>query len=967
MDPSDDAIAEHRRDAAGGSINAMNDLAMALRDRYRYRGDAADLLDAIATLRTAIAHVPDHPIRHSLRANLSALLLDRFEEFGELDDLYRVLAGCDESIPRLDPDGRLVAETMRAETLVVLAEHTGQAGFAVEALAAAAALPDDPPVRFVRAKAQLVRYRFTADRGALSEAVELLAADARTATGDRVPLVLGLLGDALLDVADDTGDETVRQTAIGHLRTTLDDTPSGSPLRLQRQINLAAALRDRGRHTGDATAGREGVDLMRDVVAGTDPESRFWPNRLDNYLTALDDLVDLTGDLAVLDEALRIAGRAGGGRAGASRAGASRAGVTTMLLTGLLYRQRFVHTRDERDLAAAIAAFVDAVDQDPDQVAAQGNLAAARLSEYELTGDPEALRQAVTGSAAVVRGSPPGSSTRGEALVIHANALLASAERRSDPGMLAAVRHTLREAARIPALRPAKRVEAARDWARIEARTDAWSAATDAYTYAVELLPLVAPRRLARVDQQRALARLDGLAAEAAACALQAGDPPTAVRLLELGRGVLGGQGLQRRSDLSQLRSRAPGLADELSAAFDRLVPSAPVTGLDADDRHAQDLRLAELLDRARRLDGLADFLAPPNLTRLLAATADGPVVLVNVSAVRSDALIVKPSGVTPVGLPGLTPGAVTDRAAAFGAALAAAAVPGPGERAAQDTVADVLRWLWDEIAEPVLARLGHTAPGPAAGPAGGVAGGVAWPRVWWSPVGELAMLPLHAAAPGPDGAGVLDRVISSYTPTLRALGEASGPVAVDEGDLVTVAVGDAPGAPVLANVEREATAIGAPFRLDGEQASVAAVRAALTTHPSVHFACHGASDVDDPSASHLLLSDGRLTALDVSALDLSDARLAVLSACETALGTRRIPDESLHLVSAFQLAGYRAVIGTLWPVNDLVARRVAVDLHAGLRAGSDPATALHHAVRRCRARYPATPTLWAAHVHSGR
>jgi hypothetical protein len=54
------------------------------------------------------------------------------------------------------------------------------------------------------------------------------------------------------------------------------------------------------------------------------------------------------------------------------------------------------------------------------------------------------------------------------------------------------------------------------------------------------------------------------------------------------------------------------------------------------------------------------------------------------------------------------------------------------------------------------------------------------WPRVWWAPGGHLGQLPLHAAGHyvgqlSGDHAGrnVMDRVISSYTPTVRALGYA--------------------------------------------------------------------------------------------------------------------------------------------------------------------------------------------------
>jgi CHAT domain-containing protein len=153
----------------------------------------------------------------------------------------------------------------------------------------------------------------------------------------------------------------------------------------------------------------------------------------------------------------------------------------------------------------------------------------------------------------------------------------------------------------------------------------------------------------------------------------------------------------------------------------------------------------------------------------------------------------------------------------------------------------------------------------------------------------------------------------------------------------------------------------------------------ALPEHPYAHFACHGVSDPDDPSNARLLVHDHQrapLTVRQVSRLDLRGARLAVLSACETARGAKRLADESIHITSAFQVAGYPHVIGTLWPVHDAVARRMVRSLYRRLREGHPAdlpgldagrsAVALHHAVRECRAAFPRTPSLWAAHVHSG-
>ncbi|WP_410609441.1 CHAT domain-containing protein [Amycolatopsis sp. lyj-109] len=954
--PFDDAIEQYRREAAEGSLNAMNDLAVALRDRARHTDDPDDLREGIAQLRAAIGYVPDHPIRYPLLANLSSLLTDEFQRTGDEAVLHEALAGCDEAIPGLDQENRPLAAMLRVEVLVLLAEHTRDLGHATEAVEAAARLPRGPGALFVHGKALCAQYELTYDHAALAEAAGLLAASVRATPPDDPAHLLRLnqLGDALQRSAEHTGDDAVREEAVRHLREAVALARPGSDLRLHHQVDLAAALRDRGQRTGDVAALREGADLLGEVLAATPPDTRPWANRCENYLVAAYDLVVRTGDLDLLDRAVET---------GRSGRGLSSRATTIPLLLGLLHHERFRWTRQEADLAEAVAEFAGVADSVPygerDHVTALGNLGVAWLDRHRFTGDEEALRRAVTALGTAVRASAPDSSERGEALVNHGDALIAHYDRRLDPGILAAAALAYQEAAGIRALRPIVRIKAARSWARAEAEAGHWRQARDAAGYAVGLLPLVVPRRLARTDQQQALAELDGLAADAAAAALAAGDPETAVRLLELGRGVLGGQVLQSRSDLSRLHAVAPDLAARLGAAFDRLTPSGPVTGADADRRHDADIRLLALLEQARALPGFADFLAPPDLAGLLPSTVDGPVVLINVSELRADAVIVRPSGVTALPLPGVTPGEVAARAAAFGAALAASIRPGTDEAAAQHTIADVLAWLWDHIAGPVLAHLGHTGP-----PAG------AWPRVRWSPVGRLALLPLHAAGRFPDGPAVLDRVVSSYTPTLRALRHAWERAPRAGGDLLVVSIGDAPGAAVLRGVDREAADIAnrtTATKLSGAAATVDAVRAALLTHTSAHFACHAVSDPGDPSAGHLLLHDGPLSVLDVSGLDLSGVRLAVLSACETSLGAPRIPDEGLHLVSAFQLAGYPQVVGTLWRVNDRVARLVAVDLHEGVAAGQDVADALHHAVRRCRDRFPRTPSLWAAYLHSGR
>ncbi|WP_131792609.1 CHAT domain-containing protein, partial [Candidatus Protofrankia datiscae] len=166
---------------------------------------------------------------------------------------------------------------------------------------------------------------------------------------------------------------------------------------------------------------------------------------------------------------------------------------------------------------------------------------------------------------------------------------------------------------------------------------------------------------------------------------------------------------------------------------------------------------------------------------------------------------------------------------------------------------------------------------------------------------------------------------------------------------------------------------------LVGDDATRATVTAALPAARWAHFACHGTANLANPSASRLLLTDHQqqpLTVVDVARLRLDRAQLAFLSACETARPGGRLADEVIHLASAFQLAGYRHVIGTLWPISDQHAVDIADHIYTTLSAtgtltatGTATATvavAVHTATRQLRDRWPHEPSVWASHIHAG-
>jgi CHAT domain-containing protein len=110
------------------------------------------------------------------------------------------------------------------------------------------------------------------------------------------------------------------------------------------------------------------------------------------------------------------------------------------------------------------------------------------------------------------------------------------------------------------------------------------------------------------------------------------------------------------------------------------------------------------------------------------------------------------------------------------------------------------------------------------------------------------------------------------------------------------------------------------------------------------HFTGHGAYNSRNPADSALALTDGLLTAKDISQLDLSSYELIVLAACETALtGNDDIKTEYVGLASAFLKAGAANVLSTLWPVNEVASCWFSIYFYQQLLQNQPPALSLHN------------------------
>jgi len=902
-------------------VECLNNLSNALRALFRETDDSDILDEAIAIGRAAVDATPgDHHAKAIPLSNLGLMLWNRGERSGDMAPLREAVEVIRAALAAAPP-GFIYRQGLLSNlsgALKSLSDRSGDIAALRDAVQASrdAVTASTAAIQRAMALSNLAHalhglHDATGDLGALSEAIE-----ARQAAAAGIPAghperasTLHSLGLDLRDRFEATGDSADLRAAVQAEREAVRATPEGHPSLAMRLSGLGSALHELGKSQREAEPLAEAASVHRAAAAATPMGHPMRAGMLSNLGHALQDLAESAGDLGMLREAVTVA------RTAVASLRAESMG-STVILTGCAKRMH--------------------------------RLAVSSGDHGTL---PEARELLARATAA--KSAPP--SVRAEALITRA---------------------------------------------LVEATSGDHAAELAAQEELVALLPTLAGRQLRRVDREHWLGQASGAGAGAAAAALLCGRPEHAVELLEQARGVMLAERMGSRSEAARLLGQAADLFDEFIRVRDLLgrldagkaatLGAQDADGLPANRREHREVRLREdrrlaaaqwddVLHRIRRRPGLADFLLPPAISRLQPQAADGPIVIITTEERRCDALVVAADQRQPVQdipLPGVTQESYFEQLDCFLAAQRAAL---RGRPAAQRDLNRILAWLWDVTAAPVLDSLGYTtSPLP----------GSAWPRLWWCPVGALAYLPFHAAGHHDDvtrGAAnprtVLDRVVSSYTATIRALSYArQSPAGQAPPKALVVAMPETPGESPLPAVDAETSAVTellpGSLLLRGQHASGAAVLDALPSHGVAHFCCHGLSDRGSPSMSRLLLDDHQtkpFTVAAISGLHLANAELAFLSACSTSDTAPHLANEAIHITGAFQIAGYRHVIGTLWPVRDDVAVQVAVDTYRHLTSGgtapvatAETALALHNAVRRSRAAEPSLPMWWASYIHVG-
>ncbi|MFF2627026.1 CHAT domain-containing protein [Kitasatospora griseola] len=1034
-------------------------LAVALGTRYRVMGVAGDGSEAVRVMREALAAAdPDDAQYSVLLSNLGEILVTGFLRDDNPSDLDAAIEAYERAFRTVLPTAPARAEYLPKLTSALRLRYDDRrsAGGLEHIVAVVrSAVADERPAPDCRSSslselARVFEWRFhhTGDRADLDAAVGAAreAVNLEAGSGTRSTPLLSRLSSVLFTRYEQMGNAADLDEAISTLERALADRPVGDEARLVQLHNHAVYVHVRALLTGSSADLDRSVVELREVASARSPddpgrsldfyslglalrvrhshlgEDADLHSAVEAHRTSLQEaaadplmrataafglantlslLFERTRDKAVLDEAITLAVAA---EPDFPEHGGNVSQPLSILSWLLRTRVDLPGDPDPADVAEMLRVSKRMIDTTHPDSHNYGlllrNRAAALVTAAQVRRDALLLDEAVDTAQQAVDATHPGDARRAEWLW---SLGLIRQKRYGVTGNRADLEATLacwREAARDRYGAPDMVMRCAVRAGRLAAGKGDIDGAVADYSLAVKQLPTVAWHGMRTEVRSDTLRRWSGLASEAAGAAIAAGQPVTAIEVLEQGRSVIWTQALDLRSDLSDLAGSHPDLAERITALRGRLDTFSPAgephglisptggppargSSTNAGERHRDLARQwDEAVAQVRGIEGFEHFLRPTPYGELKDAARGGPVVVVNASRYGCHALIVRHDAPEPevVELSEVSLQDVSGKASDLLSAVSAQTSPGTSFLArerARHVSHDVLGWLWDRIVWPVLTRLGHSAHPPSARSADA-------PRLWWYPVGLFSLLPLHAAGhhprhsstAHPGGTWTADLVISSYTPTLAALSRSRirrpEPAARRH---LAIGLPETPGLAALPAVAHELTALSRyaansieVTRLVGADATRRAVLDELRRCERIHFACHAAQDLADPAASAFRLHDGLLSIADIAELQLA-SELAYLSACQTAMGVPDLADEVIHLAAALQLTGCRHIVATSWAVGDSSAAETAEHFYrelASADSGGQPAMALHRAVRALHNSDPTDPMKWASYVHIG-
>jgi CHAT domain len=456
-----------------------------------------------------------------------------------------------------------------------------------------------------------------------------------------------------------------------------------------------------------------------------------------------------------------------------------------------------------------------------------------------------------------------------------------------------------------------------------------WSAAASAGELAARALWIL----MAVTDADLRLITLASFAAvpaDVASVLLRADRPDDAAVVLEIGRQHIT-RGWRETVDVDvALRNEHPKLLTRFlseteswrTAADEVLSETSPGRRQAAEEPARALAQVADTTASIRRQPGLAYFQALPSFAEIREAAAEVPVCYVWSSQYDTAALLVLPGGGTvQAWLPDLTSNTVTEIVSRWVCVLS------PDEESTSSERETALTGTTVVLRPPVVTLLRKVLTGPLQSPPS--YRGWRWGTVTLIVTGPLSYLPVHAWTPWarqPDGTG--HHMPLAYTPSISQAMRARRSPRPSTPPRRLLSLADPyprpDGRSSLHCARLESTLIAETAHearlLHGADATASAFLDFAPRYEVLHLACHGMTGRDQPGGAYFEVAGGRLTAEEIFGTVELNPALVVLSACRSGQPDRYLPSEAFDAASLFLAAGARAVVATMWPVDDLAA-----------------------------------------------
>ncbi|KAG1817707.1 CHAT domain-containing protein [Suillus subaureus] len=715
--------------------------------------------------------------------------------------------------------------------------------------------------------------------------------------------------------------------SIQHKREALSLCPEGHSERETYLNNLAYSLWFRFDHQGNSDDVNEAISLFEEALR-LRPVGHEYRSALRTRFNQCSDVNDIIRSISLQREALTL------------RPPGNPYRDSTLNNLALALKIRHVKLDASGDLDEAINLHRDSLQLmphgHPRRHQALYNLSSALHSRFTQTRKNEDIEEAIRLCQESLEALPSLHPDRYFSYMWLQEAHLSRFRVQRNSTDLSLAVENFRLASQHPTQGFPERIKEAINWT-FAAESHSHSSALEAYKTFFELLDRHLATRysiVARREAASAFRPARTFPVDAASCAMRLDNLRDAIELVEQGRGQQWSLASRLRSPLEDLESTNVNLAHKFSELSKRLSDaqsSAVNTDRVAADRAAIHYRRLQkrwgaVVAEIRNLEGFSRFLLPPSYDDLQASARHGPVIILIASQYSCSAIIVPTSGEPHhVRFLYMTLTHLEKLKNDFAREIRLASSMRPEETRKELQV--LLRVVWDEIMLPIVIVLQRDLRVKSGS------------RIWLCPTATFTSIPLHAAHPfrtKADGRRELcleDVYICSYTPTLSALIR-SRQMMKKRATPSFVAIGQSlPGAgqgEALLAVDSELELVRKlvpttvdPTTLSGNDATRAGALDALQRNTWVHLACHGKQDREQPYHSRFAMRDKPLTLLDIMEKDIPHAEFAFLSACHTAVGDEKTPDEAIHLAAALQFSGFKSVIGTLWVVDDAVAKHV--------------------------------------------